>query len=166
MTAARGAKPGWAGPTGTVGFLKYPITYLRKIRFSDSDAQGIVFNANYLTYIDDAISDYFEALEVGWAEMNERGYDLVLRRAELDYRSSARIGETLVTGVRVDTIGNSSVTFDVTVWEEETRRVAVQGREVQVMIDHRGSTKRPVPSWFVEAVDKLQGSPVQWTGRT
>jgi acyl-CoA thioester hydrolase len=146
--------------------VEYPITYLRKIRFSDSDAQGIVFNANYLTYIDDAISDYFEALEVGWAEMNERGYDLVLRRAELDYRSSARIGDTLVTGVRVGAIGTSSVTFDVSIWDEHSGRVAVQGREVQVMIDHDGSTKRAVPSWFVEAVENLQGSPVEWTGRT
>lgn len=146
--------------------MEYPITYRRKIRFSDSDAQGIVFNANYLTYIDDAISDYFDALEVGWSEMNERGYDLVLRRAELDYRSSARIGDTVVTGVRVDTIGTSSVTFDVTIWEEQTGRVAVEGREVQVMIDHRELTKRPVPSWFVESVDKLQGGTVQWAGRT
>jgi YbgC/YbaW family acyl-CoA thioester hydrolase len=98
--------------------MDYPAPYHRKVRFSDSDAQAIVFNANYLTYIDDAISDYFDALEVDWNGMNERGYDMVLGRAELDFRSSGRKGETLVTGVRVASIGTSSVVFEITIWEE------------------------------------------------
>jgi len=33
--------------------MDWPVTYRRKIRFSDTDAQGTVFNGNYATYIDD-----------------------------------------------------------------------------------------------------------------
>jgi acyl-CoA thioester hydrolase len=144
--------------------MDYPVTYHRKVRFSDSDAQGIVFNANYLTYIDDATSDFFDALEVDWDGMNERGYDMVLGRAELDYRSSGRKGETLVTGVRVASIGTSSVVFDITIWEEQSQRVVVEGREIQVMVDGETFETTPVPDWFVAAVENLQG-PVAWKGR-
>ncbi len=141
-----------------------PVTYRRKIRFSDSDAQGIVFNANYLRYIDDAITDYFDALSVGWSAMQERGYEMVLGQAELSFRSSARIGETLATGVRVAEIGNTSVVFDATILDEATGRLVVSGREIQVMVDRTTFEKKPVPDWFVEAVEALQG-PVDWKGR-
>jgi acyl-CoA thioester hydrolase len=144
--------------------MTYPVTYHRKVRFSDSDAQGIVFNANYLTYIDDATSDYFDSLEVNWQAMNERGYDLVLGRAELDYRSSGRIGQTLVTGVKVASIGTTSVVFGIAVWEEGTERVVVEAKEIQVMVDHETFEPRAVPDWFVAAVEKLQGR-VEWKGR-
>lgn len=144
--------------------MTYPVTYHRKVRFSDSDAQGIVFNANYLTYIDDATSDYFDALEVDWDGMNERGYDMVLGRAELDYRSSGRKGETLVTGVRVASIGTSSVVFEITVWEESSERVVVEGREIQVMVDRDTFETTPVPAWFVAVIENLQG-PVEWKAR-
>ncbi|MGF1666032.1 MAG: acyl-CoA thioesterase [Acidimicrobiia bacterium] len=144
--------------------MDYPVTYHRKVRFSDSDAQGIVFNANYLTYIDDAISDYFDLLEVDWNGMNERGLDIVLGRAELDYRSSGRKGETLITGVRVASIGTSSVVFEITIWEEQSQRVVVEGREIQVMVDRDTFETTPVPPWFVAVIEKLQG-PVEWKAR-
>ena len=137
--------------------MDYPVTYHRKVRFSDSDAQGIVFNANYLTYIDDATSDFFDALEVDWDGMNERGFDMVLGRAELDYRSSGRKGETLVPGVRVASIGTSSVVFEITIWEEQSERLVVEAREIQVMVDAETFETTPVPAWFVESIENLQG---------
>lgn len=145
--------------------MEFPVTYQRRVRFSDSDAQGIVFNANYLAYIDDTITDYFDALGVGWKEMQARGYDMVLGRAELDYRSAGRIGDTLVTGARVASVGTTSIVFALRVWEETTLRVVVEATEVQVMVDHATLEPRAVPDWFVTAVEKLQGSPVEWSGR-
>ena len=152
-------------PACNFGLVEHPVIYRRKIRFSDSDAQGIVFNANYLRYVDDAITDYFDALPVGWTDMQARGYELVLGRAELSFRSSARIGETLATSVKVVQIGTTSVTFGATIVEEGSGRLVVEGREVQVMVDSATFEKKPVPAWFVEAVEELQGS-VEWKGRT
>ncbi len=140
--------------------MDYPVIYERKVRFSDSDAQGIVFNGNYLTYFDDTITDYFDALGIAWDEFNERGYDMVLGRAEIDFRSAARIGDVLLTGARVAEIGTSSVVFELRTWERESGRTVAQGREIQVMLDHSSFQKTSVPEWFVEAVEAFQGAPV------
>ncbi len=140
--------------------MDYPVIYERKIRFSDSDAQGIVFNGNYLTYFDDTITDYFDALGIAWTDFNERGYDMVLGRAEIDFRSAARVGDVLQTGARVAEIGTSSVVFDLLTWERESGRTVAGGREIQVMLDHRSFAKTAVPDWFIEAVERLQDSPV------
>jgi len=149
---------------GSVRSVSYPVTYTRKIRYSDTDAQGIVFNANYLRYVDDAIVDYFDALTVNWSQMNERGYDLVLGRAEIDFRSPGRLGDVLSTGVRVESVGTSSIVFDISI-VDATDRLVVAGKEIQVMVDHQTYEKSAVPPWFVEAVEELQG-PVEWKGRS
>ena len=138
--------------------MGYPVTYRRKVRFSDSDAQGIVFNGNYLTYFDDTITDYFDALGIPWDDFTARGYEMVLGRVEIDFRSSARIGETLLTGARVARIGTTSVIFELRTWELESGRTVVEGREIQVVVDAETFQKTPVPDFFVEAVERLQGS--------
>jgi len=144
--------------------MDFPVTYRRKVRFSDSDAQGIVFNANYLRYFDDTVTDYFDVIGVRWDELNRRGFDMVLGRVELDFRSSARIGETIVTGARVDSVGTSSVVFGLATWEETTHRMVAEGREVQVMVEHSSMETVAVPPFFVEAVERVQGR-VDWRAR-
>ncbi|MFC1857037.1 acyl-CoA thioesterase [Thermodesulfobacteriota bacterium] len=144
--------------------MEYPVQYERRVRFSDSDVQGIVFNGNYFTYFDDTITDYFDALGIVWSELNERGYDMVLGRAEIDFRSVGRIGETLITGARVVQIGTSSMVFELHTWEKESGRTVVRGKEIQVMLDHATFEKTVVPDWLIEAVERLQGGPVPRKG--
>lgn len=140
--------------------MDWPVTYTRKIRFSDSDAQGIVFNGNYLTYFDDTITDFFDAMGVPWAEFLERGYEMVLGRVEIDFRSPARLSDTLITGARVGRVGNTSVTFELRTWEADSGRTVVEGREIHVFLDHDTFEKTPVPDFFIEAVERLQGGPI------
>ncbi|NIR42254.1 MAG: acyl-CoA thioesterase, partial [Actinobacteria bacterium] len=79
----------------------------RKARFSDTDQQGIVFNANYLVYADDALTDYFEAIGIPWDEFVAAGYEAVVGRIEMDLRSPGRFGDTIETAVRVERIGTT-----------------------------------------------------------
>ena len=137
--------------------MDWPVTYTRKVRFSDSDAQGIVFNGNYLTYFDDVITDYFDAIGLPWDEFKARGYDIVLGHVEIDFRSPGRIGSTLVTGARVTKVGRSSITFELQTWDEESGGVVADGKGIQVVVDHETLRPVPVPDFFVDAVTELQG---------
>ncbi|MEE8488983.1 MAG: thioesterase family protein, partial [Acidimicrobiia bacterium] len=69
----------------------------QKIRYSDCDPQGIVFNANYVRYWDDAITDWFEELGFGGIELGGIGVDVVTARVEIDFKAAAKLGDTLVT---------------------------------------------------------------------
>ncbi|MBE0618070.1 MAG: acyl-CoA thioesterase [Proteobacteria bacterium] len=136
--------------------MSYPVVYTRKVRFSDADLQGHVFNANYFVYFDDAVTDYLEALGLPYAAITARGHDLVLARAECDFRSSGAFGETLRVGVKVARVGNTSVTFRLRVEEETTRRVVAEGVEVYVVLDRESHRPTAVPSYLREAVARLQ----------
>ncbi len=137
--------------------MDFPVVYRRKVRFSDSDAQGVVFNANYLAYWDDAITDYFEAAGVPWDDLTGRGFDLLLAHADIDFRSAGRIGDTLATGARVAKVGATSLTFELRTWAEDGDRTVVEGREVQVIVDAATHQPVPVPEFLSGAIAELQG---------
>ncbi len=134
-----------------------PVEYRRRVRFSDSDAQGVVFNANYFVYWDDTITDYFDALRIPWSEFNERGFDIVVAHAEIDFRSAGRIGDVLVTSARVARIGTTSLTFEMHTRCEADERVVVVGKEVQVVVDFQSHLPVPVPEFLTSAIGELQG---------
>jgi acyl-CoA thioester hydrolase len=138
--------------------MQWPVTYRRKVRYSDTDAQGNVFNANYLRYFDDTITDYFDAIGLPPDTFTASGHDIVLARAEVDYLGPARIGDVLVTGARVASIGTTSVRFAVETRNEASGAQVVRGMLVQVVVDAATFEKKPVPAFFIQAIERLQGS--------
>lgn len=133
--------------------MDWAVTYSRKVRYSDTDAQGIVFNGNYATYFDDTVTDLFDAVGFGWGDV-----EVVTGRIEIDFRSPGRLGETLITGARVERIGNTSMTLRLATWEEETGRAVAEARQVQVVVDGEGFRPVPVPDALVAAIEAVQGS--------
>jgi acyl-CoA thioester hydrolase len=137
--------------------MEWPVTYRRKVRYSDTDAQGVVFNGNYAVYFDDTITDFFDEIGLPASELAATGHEIVLARCEIDFRSSAKIGEVLVTGARVRRIGRTSVTFELETREESSGRTVAEATQVQVVVDSGTLTPVPVPGFLVEAVERAQG---------
>ena len=140
--------------------MDWPVTYQRKIRYSDTDAQKIVFNGNYLTYIDDTLTDYFDAMGGAWDDMHDQGYDIVLGHIGIDFRSPARLGETILTGIKAVEVGNTSLRFAIRVWEKDSDRTIIDGTAVHVVVDASTLEKRPVPEVLLRGIEVLQGGRV------
>lgn len=132
--------------------MDWPVTYSRKIRYSDTDAQGIVFNGNYAVYFDDTLTDLFDLVGYEWGEV-----EIVLGRMEIDFRSTARLGDTVVTGARFERIGNTSMTVRMTTWEQESERVVAEAKQIQVTVDGTNFRPVPVPDDLVAAIEAAQG---------
>jgi acyl-CoA thioesterase FadM len=101
---------------------------------------------------------------VPWSELNASGHDMVLARIEIDFRSSGRFGEVLVTGARVKRIGNSSLVFELRTWEESSGRTVAEAVQVQVIVDHATFKPVPVPSFLSDAVVRSQEPPPEQEG--
>lgn len=119
--------------------------YRRKVRYWDVDSNAHVFNARYLVYVDDALTDFFDEVGLDYASEDDGGYLLVVAHAEVDFRSEAVIGDMLATSVYVDRIGNTSITFGFKIVEEESGRTVATGNEVYVTIDPTERTAVTVP---------------------
>lgn len=140
--------------------MSWPVIYERKIRYSDTDAQKIVFNGNYFTYLDDSLTDYFDAMPGTWDQLEAEGYDVVLAHVDIDFRSPARFGETISCGVKAVEIGNTSIRFALRIWEAATDRLVVEGRAIHVVVDSHTLQKTAVPDLLIEAMESLQGEAI------
>jgi acyl-CoA thioester hydrolase len=107
----------------------------QKIRYSDCDPQGIVFNGNYARYWDDALTDWFEEAGFGGEELGGSGVDMVTARLEMDFKASAGLGDVLETGIDVERFGNTSMTLAFTTRRLSDGVVVTEGREVAVFVD-------------------------------
>lgn len=131
-----------------------------RVRWAEIDAQGIVFNGHYLTYLDTAISGYWRALAIPYHDtMKSLGGDLYVRRATLDYRGSARYDDRLDIGIRVREFGTSSMMVDAAVFHGE--QMLVQAEMIYVFADPATQTPLRLPDALRQVIlDFESGKPV------
>jgi YbgC/YbaW family acyl-CoA thioester hydrolase len=115
-----------------------------RVRWAEIDAQKIVFNGHYLMYFDTAVTGYWRALALPYAQtLAYLGGDLFVRKATIEYESSARCDDVLDVGVRCARVGNSSMVFTTAVFRQD--ELLVSGELVYVFADPQTQTSKPVP---------------------
>ena len=80
-----------------------------RVRYGECDPQGIVFNANYLLYVDVAFTELTRAAFGAWSEMTDRGYDAVVADVALRFRAPARFDDELEVAMQIARLGRSSI---------------------------------------------------------
>ena len=123
-----------------------PFAHRHRVRYHECDPQGIVFNANYFTFFDVALTEWFREAFGSYGALMERGSDVVLAEATARFLGPARFDDELEIAVAVERLGNTSlvVTF--------TSAGIVEGRTVYVFVDPRTMAKQPIPDWVREGL--------------
>jgi acyl-CoA thioester hydrolase len=125
----------------------HPVT----VRYMEVDAQGVVFNAWYLTYFDEAMSAFLAARGLPYQKMVEAGYDVQLVRSEIDWKSGVRWQDAIEVAVSTARIGRTSFALDFQVLRDGSE-VTCAGRTVYVVVATDGSGKRDIPPLIADAL--------------
>ncbi|GAB3317468.1 thioesterase family protein [Geodermatophilus aquaeductus] len=89
-------------------------TWSSPVRFVECDQQGVVFNAHYLVWADEASTVWWASLGLPWDELSAR-IDPVVKASALEWSSSARWGDTVTVDAAAERLGRTSVTVRFTV---------------------------------------------------
>ena len=114
-----------------------------RVRYSECDQQGVVFNGHYLFYYDNAITEMWRERIGPYQEMVTRGYDIVVAEATLRYRSAARFDELVDISMPVAHLGNTSMII-----RPEFRvdgRLVADGEVRHVFVDPSTLVKKTMP---------------------
>lgn len=125
--------------------MSAPFVHEFRVRWGECDPQGIVFNAHYVAYFDEAIVALWrEAFDVPYGEMvDEEGIDMVVAEVNVQYRASARPEEMIRVELTVEALGETSMTSRLDVKRGE--ELLVEGRMRHVFVDTESWTKTPIP---------------------
>ena len=89
-----------------------------EVRDYECDLEGFVNNAVYLSYLEHARHSYLRTQGLNFAQLHEQGCDLVMTRAEIDYKIPLRSGDRFV--VRLNLGRQSRLRF---VFEQAVHRL-------------------------------------------
>lgn len=120
------------------------FTHRLRVRYSECDQQGVVFNGHYLFFYDVALTEMWRALIGDYGDMVDGGYDLVVAEARIRFREGARFDEMLEVSMPVAHLGTTSMIVRPVFRVGE--RLIADGEVRHVFIDPASKAKREMPA--------------------
>ncbi len=116
------------------------VTWSAPVRFVECDQQGVVFNAHYLVWADEAATAWWASIGLPWDEIAARA-DPVVKASSLEWSTPVRWGDTVEVDAAAERLGRTSVTVRFTVRVGE--RVCCVVRNTYVCITPAGKAPWP-----------------------
>jgi acyl-CoA thioester hydrolase len=121
-----------------------------RVRFAETDAQGIAHHAAYLVWFEVARVDYLARFRGGYPALRADGFEATTTEVSVRYLVPAVFDDTLTIGVRCGDVRGARFRFDYLVTRRDER--IAEGTTSHAVVD--GKTLRPtrVPEWLAHAV--------------
>jgi acyl-CoA thioester hydrolase len=140
----------------------YRFAHDVRVRFAETDAQGVAHHASFVVWLEEARVAYLAAFAGGYQAIRERGIEALTTGVHVEYDRAAAFDDVLTIRVRCAEIRGARFRYEYVV-ERSGERVAT-GWTTHATVD--AATHRPtrVPEWFVEDVLRAEGrSAPPWT---
>jgi acyl-CoA thioester hydrolase len=127
------------------------------VRFSETDAQGVVHNAVYLVWFEIARIAYLAQFRGGYKGLVEEGIDATTTEAYVRYREGTRFGDELRLHVRATDLRGARFRFDYAIERvSEPQLVVADGWTAHACVN--AETLRPtrMPAWLAEAIAEVE----------
>ncbi len=121
-----------------------------RVRFAETDAQGVVHHANYLVWFELARVEFLERFAGGYQRLRDQGIESLLVEANVRFMSPARFDDRLVVHSRCLDVRGARFRFEYAVERDGT--LLAEGHTSHGTVD--AATMRPTrtPQWLVDAV--------------
>jgi acyl-CoA thioester hydrolase len=117
-----------------------------QVRDYECDLQGVVNNAVYQNYLEHARHAFLKSRGIDFAALSTQGVNLVLVKAELEYKRSLKPGDTFEIRVHVEPEGRVRMVFVQEIVRDDGTLV-LSARMTGTALDARGRPRIPEGLW-------------------
>ena len=121
----------------------YAFTIEMDVRDYECDIQGIVNNAVYQNYLEHARHEYLKQLGLDFTEYTRRGINLVVVRAELDYKQPLMSGDKFRVGVNMERESKIKFAFHQDIIRLADEKLMVKGKIIGTALNPNGRPAIP-----------------------
>lgn len=121
-----------------------------RVRYAECDPQGVVFNANYLAYMDHSITELWRAAVGGYNVMIDRGIDMVVVETQLRFHRPAAFDDLLKLEIEITRLGTTSISSAHRMTREG--ELVLEATLHHVLVDLETRAKTPIPDWIREGL--------------
>jgi acyl-CoA thioester hydrolase len=128
-----------------------------RVRFADTDAQGIAHNASYLVWFEVARVEYLRTFAGGYQALRDHGIEAVVLESHCRYVTPARFDDILHVHTRCVGLRGARFRYEYTIRRDD-RALVAEGYTEHACVD--AATMRPtrVPDWLSAAVAAAESS--------
>ena len=94
-------------------------TYKLRVYYEDTDAQGVVYYANYLKFIERARTEFLRSIGYQQEKLLNEGLIFVVNGIQMSFEKRAKLDDSLKIKTRLIKLGKASFHFDQEVFSEE-----------------------------------------------
>jgi acyl-CoA thioester hydrolase len=120
--------------------FQFPV----RVYYEDTDAGGIVYNANYLKFLERARTEWLRAMGVEQDVWLQQSIAFVVRHIDIDFRQAARFNQQLLVTSRISELKRASLIFTQQI-EDETGRLIVTARVTIACVNLSGMKPTAFP---------------------
>jgi acyl-CoA thioester hydrolase len=127
-----------------------------RVRYNECDPQGVVFNANYLTYFDLTMTELWRELG-GYQAMVDAGVDMVVAEATVRYRAALRFDDEFEVVASIGRLGDTSMTTAITIVRGD--ETVAEGELRHVFVESGGGDTAPIPEPIRSGLARYSAAP-------
>jgi acyl-CoA thioester hydrolase len=128
----------------------FAFTHIVRVRFAETDAQGIAHHASFVVWLEEARVAYLAAFAGGYQAVRDRGIEALTTGVHVEYERAAAFDDVLTIGVRCAEIRGARFRYESVV-ERDGTRIAT-GWTTHATVDAKTHRPTRVPEWFVADV--------------
>jgi len=132
------------------------VSNFTKVRviYADTDAMGIVYHTNYIRWFEIGRNELMRQLGVAYAEMEKLGLNLPLTKVKCHYLLSAKYDQIVTVETKIDYIKRASIRFNSQIWDEEGKKLLVEGYTIHACTNMEGKIRR-IPQLILDLINKF-----------
>ncbi|MGV3612973.1 MAG: acyl-CoA thioesterase [Fluviicola sp.] len=126
------------------------------IRFSETDAMGVVWHGNYLKFFEDAREQFGRDYGIEYLDVHAQGYFIPIVKSEISHKTSIFYGEEAVVNIILEKHDSAKIVFRYEVMNNTTKQVAATGMTMQVFMFVSDRTLELIKPEFYAAWEEAQ----------
>jgi acyl-CoA thioester hydrolase len=123
-----------------------------RVRFAETDAQGVVHHANYLVWFEVARVQFLEAFAGGYQRLRDEGIESLLVEANTRYLVPALFDDRLLIHTRCLDVRGARFRFEYAVERDGT--LIADGWTAHATVDAKTLRPTRTPAWLVGAIEE------------
>ncbi len=127
-----------------------------RVRFAETDAQGIVHNSNYLVWFEIARVEHLERYAGGYQHLRDLGVEAVVLETHVRYIQPVRFDDRLLVHARC--VGMRGARFRYEYAIERDGEIVAEGWTAHATVDAQTMRPTRVPEWLQEAISSAEQS--------
>jgi acyl-CoA thioester hydrolase len=125
-----------------------------RVRFSETDAQGVVHNAVYLVWLEIARIAYIEQYPGGYKGLVDSGVDVTTIEANVRYRDACRFDDQLTVHVRARDVKGARFRFEYAITRAD--EVVADGWTAHACVNSKTLRPTRMPAGLREKIEAIE----------